>query len=150
MLLYDVRTFLFIKIEAIASVITLTKVKESAKKAQIHKFIKSTRKIIDKKAVHKFELYTSAEAHGERNDYIRYGMNYNNWLNNLKKIMNELPEVEFAVMCAYNALCISSFTDLLKDIDNAFGLSLPSWIGHFINILSPSCVYSKLKLSKSL
>jgi len=83
----------------------------------INKFIKSARKIIDKKSVHKFELYTSAEAYGERNDYIRYGMNYNNWLNNLKKIMNELPEVEVAIMCAYNALCISSFTDLLKDIE---------------------------------
>lgn len=83
----------------------------------INKFIKSARKIIDKKSVHKFELYTSAEAHGKRNDYIRYGMNYNNWINNLKKIMKELPEIEVSIMCAYNALCISSFTDLLKDIE---------------------------------
>ena len=82
----------------------------------INKFIKSVKKIVDEKRVHKFELYTSAEAHGERNDYIRYGMNYNNWINNLRKIMDVLPEVQIAMMCAYNGLGISSFTKFLKDM----------------------------------
>lgn len=83
----------------------------------INKFIKSVRKIVDEKRVRKFELYTSAEAYGERNDYIRYGMNYDNWINNLRKIMDTLPEVQVTMMCAYNALGISSFTKFLKDME---------------------------------
>jgi organic radical activating enzyme len=83
----------------------------------IDKFIKGVREILDEKRVRKVELYTSAEAWDKRNDYIRYGMNYNNWINNLEKVIKALPEVPITMMCAYNALSISSFTMFLKDIE---------------------------------
>ena len=83
----------------------------------IDKFIADIRKILDEGRIRKIELYTSAEAWDKRNDYIRYGMNYLNWINNLEKVIKALPEVPITMMCAYNALSISSFTMFLKDIE---------------------------------
>ena len=83
----------------------------------LDRFIADTRKILDEKRVRKIELYTSAEAWDKRNDYIRYGMNYHDWINNLEKVIKALPEVPVTMMCAYNALSISSFTLFLKDIE---------------------------------
>lgn len=44
-------------------------------------------------------------------------MNYNSWIDNLEKVIKALPEVPITMMCAYNALSISSFTMFLKDIE---------------------------------
>ena len=60
----------------------------------IDKFIADIRKILDEGRIRKIELYTSAEAWDKRNDYIRYGMNYLNWINNLEKVIKALPKYQ--------------------------------------------------------
>lgn len=82
-----------------------------------NKFLSQTREILDSKRLRKLEIYTSAEAFNLKNDYIRFGMNYEQFINRVAKCIETLPEVPITFMCAYNALSISSFTYFLKDIE---------------------------------
>lgn len=67
--------------------------------------------------VKSIELYTSAEAHGVQSEYIRYGMNYNRFMNNIKKYMDNTSRVNRVnFMVTFNALSVTSFTEFLDDI----------------------------------
>lgn len=61
-------------------------------------------------------IYTSGEGHGKKGEYIRNGLNYKYWLDNLDKVLTNSTKVRITIMVTYNALCITSFTDLLKDV----------------------------------
>ena len=82
-----------------------------------NKFLEQTREILDSNRLRRLEIYTSAEAWDDKNDYIRYGMNYNQFIKRVAQCIETLPEVPITFMCAYNALSISSFTKFLKDIE---------------------------------
>ena len=79
-------------------------------------FIKLAKQIQDANAVKSFKVYTSCEATGARAEYIRFGLNYSEWLANSHKLMQEIPRCKLFIMSAYNALSITSFTDFLKDM----------------------------------
>jgi len=81
------------------------------------KFLKQSREILDSKRLRKLEIYTSAEAWDKRNDYIRHGMDYQQFIKRIGQCIETLPEAPITFMCAYNALSISSFTMFLKDIE---------------------------------
>jgi organic radical activating enzyme len=82
----------------------------------IDKFIEKVQIIQDKKAIKEFKLFTSNEAHGGRAEYIRFGMKYDYWKDNVHRILNEIPNSKVTMMCTYNALSVTSFTDFLKDM----------------------------------
>jgi len=82
----------------------------------LDKFIEKLKIIQEKKCVERVHLFTSAEAHGKQAEYIRYGLNYNDWLNNLERIIKEVPEIAFTIMSTYNILSITTFDKFLKDI----------------------------------
>jgi organic radical activating enzyme len=92
--------------------------------AQYDKFIELMMRILDKKAVKNFKLYTSCEATGQRAEYIRHGLNYNQWLDNCHKFMDLVPDSKLTVMATYNALSVTSFKDFLKDI---YDLKMKYW-----------------------
>jgi hypothetical protein len=79
-----------------------------------NRFIEKVKIITDKKM--KFGLYTSCESVGKQTEYIRYGMDYNKWLDNCWKYLREVPLGELIVMSTFNILSITSFKDFLKDI----------------------------------
>lgn len=78
--------------------------------------IEKVTKIVENKCIKKFNVYTSCEAHGEKANYIRFGMDYNKWLANCHKILQGLPATKIGIMSAYNILCVTSFLDFAKDI----------------------------------
>lgn len=80
------------------------------------KFLEKIKIIDQNRSVKKFTLYTSAEAYGERAEYIRFGMNYQTWLTNSNRYLEEIPRGNFSIMSTYNALSISSYTEFLKDV----------------------------------
>ncbi len=80
------------------------------------KFITLMKKIIDKNAVKNFKLYTSCEAVGQKAEYIRYGLDYNKWLDNCYKFMELVPNSKLTIMSTYNALSVTSFKHFLKDV----------------------------------
>lgn len=65
--------------------------------------------------INSFDIYTSAEAWGEKSEYIRFGMNYDRFLSNIKNVLgNTTARVNF--MITFNLLSVTSFTEFLDDI----------------------------------
>ncbi len=84
--------------------------------ALMQKFIEKMQIIQDKKAVKTFKVYTSNEAHGKQAEYIRYGLNYDEWLKNCHRVLAEIPDSYLTVMAAYNALSLPSFNLMMNDV----------------------------------
>ena len=78
--------------------------------------IERFKRIIGEGKVRKFKLFTSAEAHGSQAEYIRHGMDYGLWLDNIRKVLMQVPEMEFTVMSTYNIMSIPSFGRFLEDM----------------------------------
>jgi organic radical activating enzyme len=96
----------------------------------IDSFIKKMQIIVELKAVKSFKLYTSNEAHGEQAEYIRFGLNYDRWLKNCHKVLNDIPNSNLTVMAAFNILSITSFKRLMDDISIMKRQYLHSRVGH--------------------
>ena len=80
------------------------------------KFLEKIKIILENKAIKRFSMFTSAEAYGKKAEYIRHGMDYNVWLENCNRFLEEVPDATFTVMSTYNALSVTSYTEFLKDI----------------------------------
>ena len=80
----------------------------------IDRFISELKSIEGK--VKEIKIFTSAEAAGSHAEYIRYGMVYEEFIQNIDKIMTELPNVQIVFMTTVNALSAFSFKDFLEDI----------------------------------
>jgi len=80
-----------------------------AKKNIIDELIKKSKNIKN------FHIYTSCEAVHDQAEYIRDGLDYNLWLENVKRILNE-TDAELHVMMTINSLCLFSITDFLDQI----------------------------------
>ena len=79
-------------------------------------FIEKVKIIQEKRLVASFTLYTSCEAYGAKAEYIRFGLNYNEWLENCRRYLTEVPSGQFSIMSTYNALSVTSYIDFLKDV----------------------------------
>ena len=73
-------------------------------------------KLIEKaQGIKKFHIYTSCEAVGEQAEYIRDGLVYDQWVNNVTRILDE-TDVELHCMMTINSLCLFSITEFLDQI----------------------------------
>lgn len=68
------------------------------------------------KSIKSFDLYTSCEAYGGQAEYIRDGMIWQDWINNVNKILSQGNIREFNIMMTINSLCLFSITDLIETI----------------------------------
>ena len=65
------------------------------------------------KCIKDFVLFTSAEASGDKNDYVRYGMDYELWKKNIEYFLENTLYAGVTCMSAFNLLSITSFKELL-------------------------------------
>ena len=82
-----------------------------------------------------FHLYTSNEAVGPQAEYIRDGMVWDDWANNVEKVLTNGRVEGFHMMCTVNALCLDSLDQLLECIMNwkrEYGKDYPTFT---LNIL---------------
>lgn len=79
-------------------------------------FIEKIKIICSEKKVKNFKLFTSAEAHGKQAEYIRHGLDYNKWLSNIRRVLDEVPGCTFSIMSTYNVLSVHSYEKFMKDI----------------------------------
>lgn len=82
----------------------------------LNKFIEKMKDIQKNKKIKSFVLYTSAEAHGAAAEYIRFGMDYKQWIKNLNRVIVEIPNCAVGLMSTYNILSIPSYTKFLEDV----------------------------------
>tara|TARA_R110000822_G_scaffold175888_6_gene315559 strand:- start:1876 stop:3456 length:1581 start_codon:yes stop_codon:yes gene_type:complete len=61
-----------------------------------------------------FVLFTSAEASGNKNDYVRYGMDYDLWKKNIEYFLRNTLGAGVTCMSAFNVLSITTFKELLE------------------------------------
>lgn len=81
----------------------------------LDKFIEKAKRIQDKQLIKEFQVYTSCEAKGSRAEYIRHGLDYNQWLDNCRRILSEIPNSKLTNMATYNALSVTSFQEFMQD-----------------------------------
>lgn len=81
-----------------------------------NKFIEKLKIIQENKMIGHLQIFTSAEAHGPQAEYIRHGMNYKQWLNNIERMIVEVPTVSITIMSTYNILSIPTYINLLQDM----------------------------------
>ena len=66
--------------------------------------------------VKRFSLFTSCEAHGRVAEYLRDGLDYEYWYNNLSRMAETGNVEQITIMTTITAASIFSFTDFLDDI----------------------------------
>jgi hypothetical protein len=62
------------------------------------------------------ELYTSMEAVGSQAEYIRDGLDYQQWLRNMHTLLSSNTVKAVHVMCTINALCLTTLPELLDQL----------------------------------
>jgi organic radical activating enzyme len=60
------------------------------------------------------DLYTSNESMGLQAEYIRDGINFDDWANNVERLLDSGKFRGLHVMCTVNALCLSSLDSFLE------------------------------------
>jgi hypothetical protein len=64
------------------------------------------------------DLYTSCEAVGSAAEYIRSGLNWDSWANNVEQLLDSGQFRGIHIMCTVNALCLGTLDSLLDCIVN--------------------------------
>jgi organic radical activating enzyme len=82
----------------------------------IDEFIEKIQQIQIAKAVKNVVVYTSCEAYGDQAEYIRYGMNYKQWLSNCDRYLSSVLDSQIHIMSTYNLLSVISYQQFLEDI----------------------------------
>ena len=83
------------------------------------RFIDRSKQVLASGKVRKLEVYTSAEAFGNKAEYIRTGLDYKKFMKNVDFVLNEFkdePNFSITFMCTYNALSVTTFKDFLIDL----------------------------------
>ena len=79
-------------------------------------FLKKCEFIVENKLVKTLKIFTSCDTHGEQAEYIRRGLNYRKWYNNLWNITLQYPKLDVTIMVTFNLLSIPRFELFLRDI----------------------------------
>jgi organic radical activating enzyme len=82
----------------------------------IDKFIEKIKKIEDEDRADEFIIFTSADTWGDQAEYIRHGLVFNKFWDNLNKILTECSRVNLTFMSTYNALSVPNYHKLIEGI----------------------------------
>lgn len=66
--------------------------------------------------VKEFDIYTSNESYGAHAEYIRDGLKYDLWRENLVKVIENANIRQVVIMMTINSLCLFSITEFLDDM----------------------------------
>lgn len=64
----------------------------------------------------KFDVYTSCESFGKNAEFVRAGLDYNQWKENLFKLQTLEPSIGTHIMMTVSALSVWTIDEFLKDI----------------------------------
>jgi hypothetical protein len=96
----------------------------------IDRFIEKVQKIEDEERVREFIVFTSVDTWGEQAEYIRNGLNFNRFWDNLNKLLEKCNKVNLTIMSTYNALSVSNYERLLHgiyDLKTTYGSADRYW-----------------------
>lgn len=82
----------------------------------LKEFIEKVKFLIEKNAIKKIEFYVSVDTYGLQAEYIRKGMNYKTFIDNIHVIKEELNNPDVIISCTYGIYSITGFIELLKEV----------------------------------
>ena len=82
----------------------------------IDKFIEKVKRICDEDRVKEFIIFTSVDTWGEQAEYIRNGLEFNKFWDNVNKVLTECPKVNLTFMVTYNALSVPNYDKLIEGV----------------------------------
>jgi hypothetical protein len=82
----------------------------------IDKFIEKIQRIEDEERVREFIVFTSVDTWGKQADYIRNGLEFNRFWDNMNKILEKCPRVNLTIMSTYNALSVPNYDKLINGV----------------------------------
>ena len=85
-------------------------------KKLIEKFVDSAEKIINDNRVNEFIVFTSCESWGKQAEYIRHGLDFDLFFENVEYILQRLPKVTINVMSTFNVLSVFGYGKLIDRI----------------------------------
>ena len=82
----------------------------------IDKFIEKINRLVDEERVNEFIVFTSVDAWGEQAEYIRNGLEFNRFWDNMNKILSACPRINITIMSTFNALSAPSYKKLIDGV----------------------------------
>ena len=83
------------------------------------RFLSLAQQLLDSGKIRKLEIYTSAEAHGDQAEYIRNGLDYGVFIDNVKRVCKQFAnrdDFTLTFMCTYNVLSVATFPAFIDDL----------------------------------
>ncbi len=77
-------------------------------------FCSRVQELIEKKHVKNIRVFTSIECTGKQAEYIRRGLNYELFLQNINTVLETVPTAYVSFMTTYNVLTVPYFKDFLQ------------------------------------
>ena len=96
------------------------------------------------------EIYTSMESVSDQAEYIRDGLDYNQWLHNIQALLEEDSIKAVHCMCTINALCLNSLDTLLDKLVELKKIYGRERVSFTLNILRFPSFQSPLVLPEHL
>lgn len=82
----------------------------------LQRFIDDIKYITDHKLVKSFQLYTSVDTFGKNAEFVRFGLNYDQYMKNVRHFLTEVQNAELVFMCTYNVFSVINFTKYLEEV----------------------------------
>lgn len=89
-----------------------------------------TKLIHKSQAIKELDIYTSCEAFGAQAEYMRYGLNFKKYCENVERLMESANYRQIHMMMTINALSLDSITeflDMLVSWKSKYGEKAPRW-----------------------
>lgn len=82
----------------------------------IDKFIEKVQRICEEDRVKEFIIFTSVDSWGDQAEYIRNGLEFNKFWDNVNKVLTKCPRVNLTFMVTYNALSVPNYDKLIEGV----------------------------------
>ena len=82
----------------------------------INDFIEKLKRIEDEDRVKELVIFTSVDTWGPQADYIRNGLEFNRFWDNMNKVLSSLDRAVVTIMSTYNALSVPNYRPLLHNV----------------------------------
>lgn len=77
------------------------------------RFIEHAESIVNAGKIKSFSIHTSLDTFGEQAEYIRHGLNFQNFQKNVYRYLDRVPNGQLSFMSTFNALSIPRYTEFL-------------------------------------
>lgn len=88
-----------------------------APKKVIDRFAAQAQALIDGKKVKSFQLYTSIDTWGAQAEYIRFGMDFDQFWSTIRDLLTRIPKMKLGLMCTVNAMSVPGLHLLLEGVE---------------------------------